>query len=73
MESEGEREGGEREKGREREREVVVYRKVCEFGVVVFFTYFVSCNGPCAPKVKWHRKEHIIIIKPSLVANRPPV
>ena len=27
-----------------------------------FFTYFVSCNGPCAPKKKWHRKEHIIII-----------
>ena len=26
------------------------------------FTYFVSCNGPCAPKEKWHRKEHIIII-----------
>ena len=26
-----------------------------------FFTYFVSCNGPCAPKEKWHRKEHIII------------
>ena len=27
-----------------------------------FFTYFVSCNGPCAPKKKWRRKEHIIII-----------
>ena len=25
-------------------------------------TYFVSCKGPCAPKEKWHRKEHIIII-----------
>ena len=37
----------------------MVYRKV-----VVFFspTYFVSCNGPCAPKEKWHRKELIIII-----------
>ena len=22
----------------------------------------MSCNGPCAPKEKWHRKEHIIII-----------
>ena len=21
-----------------------------------------SCHGPCAPKEKWHRKEHIIII-----------
>ena len=27
-----------------------------------FPTYFVSCNGPCAPKEKRHRKEHIIII-----------
>ena len=27
----------------------------------LFFTYFVSHNGPCAPKEKWHRKEHIII------------
>ena len=25
-------------------------------------TYFISCNGPCALKEKWHRKEHIIII-----------
>ena len=25
-------------------------------------TYFVSCNGPCAQKEKWHRKEHIIIV-----------
>ena len=30
--------------------------------VFFFSTYFVSCNGPCAPKEKWHRKEHIIII-----------
>ena len=35
---------------------------------VIFFslslslsTYFVSCNGPWAPKEKWHGKEHIII------------
>ena len=27
-----------------------------------FFTYFVPSNGPCAPKEKWHRKEHTIII-----------
>ena len=27
-----------------------------------FFTYFVSCNIPCAPKEKRHRKEHIISI-----------
>ena len=33
------------------------------FGVFFFFlTYFVSWNGPCAPKdLKWHRKEHIFI------------
>ena len=43
-------------------------------GVIVclfFFIYFVSCNGPCALKEKWHRKEHviiIIIIKPSLLS-----
>ena len=30
--------------------------------VVVFCFCFFSCNGPCAPKEKWHRKEHIIII-----------
>ena len=35
----------------------MVYRKVRFFS-----TYFVSCNGPCAPKEKWHRKEHIINI-----------
>ena len=29
---------------------------------LINFTYFISCNGPCAPKEKWHRKEHIIII-----------
>ena len=29
---------------------------------VCFYTYLVSCNGPCALKEKWHRKEHIIII-----------
>ena len=28
----------------------------------LFFTYFVSCNGLCAPKEKLHRKEHFIII-----------
>ena len=36
----------------------MVYHKV-----FFFPTHFVSCNGPCAPKEKWHRKEHIIIIK----------
>ena len=29
---------------------------------VCFYTYLVSCNGPCALKEKWHRKEHIISI-----------
>ena len=38
------------------ERELVVYHKVWE---CFFFAYFVLCNGPCAPKEKWHRKEHI--------------
>ena len=31
--------------------------------VFFLYTYFVSCNGPCVPKEKWHRKEHIIIKK----------
>ena len=26
------------------------------------FTYVISSYGPCAPKKKWHRKEHITII-----------
>ena len=26
-------------------------------------TYFIACNGPCAPKEKWHGKEHIIMMK----------
>ena len=26
-----------------------------------FLDYFVSCNGPFAPKEKWYRKEHIIM------------
>ena len=53
----------EKERGRESEREkgwereLVFYRKVWFFS-----TCFVSCNGPCAPKEKWHKKEHIIII-----------
>ena len=42
MESEGEG---------EREEELVVYRKVLDF---FFPTYFISCNGPCAQKEKWH-------------------
>ena len=52
--------GGRGQTVRERERELVVYRKVWEF----FFssTHLVSCHWPCAPKEKWHRKEHIIII-----------
>ena len=25
-------------------------------------TFFFSCNGPCAPKEKWHRKQRIIVI-----------
>ena len=36
----------------------MVYRKVWDFVP----TYFISCNGPCAPKEKWHGKEHIVII-----------
>ena len=31
-------------------------------GVGVGGSSFFSCNGPCAPKEKWHQKEHIIII-----------
>ena len=33
-----------------------------EWNFVFVFTYFVSCNGPCALQEKWHRTEHIIII-----------
>ena len=43
----------------------MAYRTVREFfffNTWSLFTIFVSCNGPCAPKEKWHRKEHIIII-----------
>ena len=58
-----------REGGRERERELVVYRKV--WGFFFFPTYFVSCNGPCALKEKWHRKEHIIIIIMFLLQQLP--
>ena len=60
---EGGREG-ERERGVEIERTIGLLqsvRVVFFFGGVVL-AYFVSCNGPCAPKEKWHRKEHIIII-----------
>ena len=49
-----------REGEREREGELVVYRKVWDF--FFFSTYFILCDGPCAPKEKWHRKELIIII-----------
>ena len=50
--------------GGERERKLVVYHKKCERVFFFFFspTYFVSCNGPYAPKKKWHKKEHITII-----------
>ena len=45
---------------RERERTRGLSQSV---RVVCFFpTYVVSCKGPCAPKEKWHRKGHIIII-----------
>ena len=52
---------GEREESEgERERETGGLLQT----VRVFFSpiYFVSCNGLCALKEKWHRKEHIIII-----------
>ena len=52
--------GGGREGGRERERERT--SGLSQSVKFFFSTYFVSCNGPCAPKEKWHRKEHIIII-----------
>ena len=35
--------------------------KVWGFFRFFFFTYFVSYNGLCEPKKKWHRKEHIIV------------
>ena len=52
---------GERDRGREREGERERTSGLSQ-SVTFFSTYFVSCNGPCAPKEKWHRKEHIIII-----------
>ena len=57
----------ERERKRERERTSGLPQsvRVC----FLFFTYFVSCNGPCAPKEKWHRKEHIIIFIIIIIAN----
>ena len=58
----GEREGGWRDSGRERARTSGLLQSVRGFFFVLFFTHFVSCNGPCAPKENWHRKEHIIII-----------
>ena len=48
----------EKEREGERERTSGLSQSVRVF----FSTYFVSCNGPCAPKEKWHRKEHIITI-----------
>ena len=53
--------GGEGEKERERERERERTSGLSQ-SVRFFSTYFVSCNGPCAPKENWHGKEHIIII-----------
>ena len=47
-----------RERERERERESGLSQSVRVF-VCYFRIYFVSCNGPCAPKEKWHRKERI--------------
>ena len=52
-----------------RESELVVSQSVS----FLFSTYFVSCSGSCAPKEKWHRKEHIIIIIIIVVPNSYPV
>ena len=49
----------ETERERERERTSGLLQSV---RVWFFFTYFVSCNGPCTLMEKWHRKEHIINI-----------
>ena len=50
-----------RERERERERTSGLSQSVRVF-FLFFFPTFVSCDGPCALKEKWHRKEHIIII-----------
>ena len=50
----------ERDRERERERENTSGLLENVFFFVLILTYFVSCNGPCALKEKWHRKEHII-------------
>ena len=52
---------GEGDRRGERERELVVYREVWEFFFYIY-TYFVSCDGPCAQKGKWHRKKKYIVI-----------
>ena len=55
--------GTERARGgteRERTSGLLQSVRVCFWFLV--FTYFVLCNGSCARKEKWHRKEHIIII-----------
>ena len=49
-----------RERDRERERENTSGLLENVFFFVLILAYFVSCNGPCALKEKWHRKEHII-------------
>ena len=28
----------------------------------VFVVVVVACNGPCVPKEKWYRKEHILLL-----------
>ena len=55
------------QRGREREGERTSGLSQNVRVLLVFFTYFVSYNGPCAPKEKWHRKEHIIIINAALL------
>ena len=67
-----ERGGRESEGERERERTSGLSQSVRDFFYFfIFFTYFVSCNGPCALKEIWHRKEHIIIIIITLPACVP--
>ena len=50
-----------RERGREgaRERKRERTRGLSQSVSNLFSTWFVSCNGPCAPKEKWHRQGHI--------------
>ena len=60
--------GEEREGERGRERELLVYGKEWHFFSSI---YFVSCNGPCTLKEKWHRstEKNTLLLSSSLTIS----